>query len=161
MTDDSLTPDQSPTTGEPDAGAPRASGSRWEPDPAGTAGEPVTAQLSEPVSDDPVPGYSPTAPEPTAGRLRARLGLAAAAVGLVTLGGAGGFVLGHATAGDPMQDLSQRGGFPGGVPGGGGRPEFGEGHHDHDHEGFEHDGFDGPQDQPSQPGSTEGSGADT
>lgn len=160
MNDESKTPDQPAPSAEspapPTADPALTSGSRWEP-ASGEPVQPVTAQLSDPIPYDPVPGYAPAAPtaEPTTGRLRTRLGLAAATVGLVALGGAGGFALGHAAADNPRQDFSQGNGFPGGgLPGNGQRPDFGG-----DHREFDHDGLGGQQGQ--APGTNQESGTDT
>lgn len=147
MNDQSKTPDQPATPEQPDHDPQAASGSRWEPAADKQAVAPETAG---PIPYDPVPGYVPATESetrPSTGRLRTRLGLAAAAVGLVALGGAGGFAIGHATD-HPNGDFGQQSGFPGDD----GRPQFGG---PRDHDSFERDG------QGQAPGSAEGSGTDT
>ena len=78
-----------------------ASGSRWEqpadPSPAQPATQPATPPANQPAA---VPAYAP-APQL---RSRGRLLLAGGAVGVALVAGAGGFALGHATAGDGRDD---------------------------------------------------------
>ena len=87
------------------------SGSRWE-QPAGTPDARPTAQAAT------APAYAP-APQP---RNRSKLLLAGGAVGVALVACAGGFALGHATAGDDrdgpghvrlMHDGGPQGTFPG------------------------------------------------
>lgn len=62
--------------------------------------------------------------DPKVTLLRTKRAMAAAAAGLVLVGGAGGFAIGHATAGDGSGSTSfgpgGQGGFPGGQTGQGG-----------------------------------------
>jgi hypothetical protein len=122
-----------------------ASGSRWEPPP--TAGEPP-AWSAQPVTG--APADVPLAdPAPAAGGrgsrplMKSRLALMAGAVGLVAVGGVGGFVLGQSSSatastgdsghvgGTPPWMKGGEGGFPGQRPGGplsgGTRPRAGHG----------------------------------
>jgi hypothetical protein len=62
-----------------------ASGSRWEPPPVPTA--------QAPLADPP-----PAAARPASPLMKSRLALVAAAVGLVAVGGIGGFVLGQSSS---------------------------------------------------------------
>ena len=127
------------------------SGSRWE-QPA----DPNTP----PAAPPPTPSYAP-APPPN--RNRGRLLLAGGAVGVALIAGAGGFALGHATAGDDRDPGVGRTGFgPNGGPGQGfpnnGQPppgfQGGPGGQDGQH-GFDPRGDDG-DDLPDED-STQGS----
>jgi len=90
-------------------------GSRWE-QPA----DPETPAAAPPPTP-PVPPAAATpsyAPAPPPNRNRGRLLLAGGAVGVALIAGAGGFALGHATAGDDRDAGVGRTGFgPNGGPG--------------------------------------------
>ena len=125
------------------------SGSRWE-----QSADPNTPAAAPP----PTPSYAP-APPPN--RNRGRLLLAGGAVGVALIAGAGGFALGHATAGDDRDAGVGRTGFgPNGGPGQGfpnnGQPppgfQGGPGGQDGQH-GFDPRGDDGddlPDDDSTQ-----------
>jgi hypothetical protein len=94
------------------------SGSRWEqpadPDTPAAAPPPTPPAAAEP-HPAPVAAY---APAPAPNRNRGRLLLAGGAVGVALIAGAGGFALGHATAGDDRDAGVGRTGFgPNGGPG--------------------------------------------
>lgn len=97
MNDDSTpTPPTDPT-----AAATPASGSRWEPaaaDPA--SGAPIGADPDEATAPPDLAANPAAGREPAPTPRRPRWRLAAAAAGLVAVGGLGGFALGHASA-DP------------------------------------------------------------
>ena len=82
--------------------------------------QPVSGSRGEQPADPdtpaaPVPAY---APAPAPNRNRGRLLLAGGAVGVALIAGAGGFALGHATAGDDRDAGVGRTGFgPNGGPG--------------------------------------------
>lgn len=92
-----------------------AGGSRWEQpaDPnTPAAAPPPTPPVPPPA---PTPSYAPASPP---NRNRGRLLLAGGAVGVALIAGAGGFALGHATAGDDRDAGVGRTGFgPNGGPG--------------------------------------------
>jgi hypothetical protein len=94
------------------------SGSRWEqpadPDTPAATPPPTPPAAAEP-HPAPVAAY---APAPAPNRNRGRLLLAGGAVGVALIAGAGGFALGHATAGDDRDAGVGRTGFgPNGGPG--------------------------------------------
>jgi hypothetical protein len=94
------------------------SGSRWEqpadPDIPAATPPPTPPAAAEP-HPAPVAAY---APAPAPNRNRGRLLLAGGAVGVALIAGAGGFALGHATAGDDRDAGVGRTGFgPNGGPG--------------------------------------------
>ena len=90
------------------------SGSRWEqPADPDTPAAPTPPAAAGPPA--PVAAY---APAPAPNRNRGRLLLAGGAVGVALIAGAGGFALGHATAGDDRDAGVGRTGFgPNGGPG--------------------------------------------
>ena len=118
-----------------------SSGSRWEPGPDADPTTPLAAAQAEatepPASEDPAP-QEPAAAPPTSdtrrtGR-RTKAILAGSALGLLLVGGLGGFALGWALAGDEStpsvveRDTRDGGrGFPGAPPGGGDGRGFPEG----------------------------------
>lgn len=100
-----------------------SSGSRWEPAPA-DAPQHHHEQATDLID-------RPLAPPPRPARRR-RLAAAVAGIGLFLAGGAGGYALGHATAGSAAPTVREhRGGGPGGFRGGvddnGGAPGVGTG----------------------------------
>jgi hypothetical protein len=115
-----------------------ASGSRWEqpadPSPAPPATQPVTPPA-------PVPAYAPAPQRHSRGRLL----LAGGAVGVALVAGAGGFALGHATAGDGRDDPGRFGFTRNGGPMGG--PMGGQGGQDGGPQGM----FPGPGQPPGFP----------
>ena len=130
------------------------SGSRWE-QPAADATPPAIPPAPIPA---PTPSYAP-APPPN--RNRGRLLLAGGAVGVALIAGAGGFALGHASAGDdrdagigrtgfgpnggPGQGFPNNGQTPPGFQGGpGGQDDF-----DHDEDGEDEDDGDADLDDDS------------
>ena len=113
------------------------SGSRWEPTPDGAdpttvespAAPGTTAEQPAATVDD-SPAHETTA-TPTVRRFRGRAALAGAGLGLVVVGGIGGYAIGHATGDDgpgkvglvsnelPGQDGRMHGPRDGGGPSGG------------------------------------------
>ena len=94
------------------------SGSRWE-QPA-DPGTPAAAAPSTPpaAAGPPATPVAAYAPAPAPNRNRGRLLLAGGAVGVALIAGAGGFALGHASAGDDRDAGIGRTGFgPNGGPG--------------------------------------------
>ena len=129
------------------------SGSRWEqpadPDTPAAAPPPTPPAAAGP----PAPPVAAYAPAPAPNRNRGRLLLAGGAVGVALIAGAGGFALGHASAGDDRDAGIGRTGFgPNGGPGQGfpnnGQPppgfQGGPGGQD-DADGFDPDGDDDDQ----------------
>ena len=101
-----------------DQGIP-TSGSRWEP---------ATRDLTTPADDAAVPVEPAALPTRVPRRSPGRTAVAAAGVGLVLAGGAGGFAIGHAVAGNAVsgRTVTDQNGVPG--DGSGGRPDFRDGY---------------------------------
>ena len=131
------------------------SGSRWEQpaDPGTPAAAPPPTP--PPPAGPPATAVAADAPPPAPNRNRGRLLLAGGAVGVALIAGAGGFALGHASAGDDRDAGIGRTGFgPDGGPGQGfpnnGQPlpgfQGGPGGQD-DQDGFDPRGDDDDDDQ--------------
>ena len=125
---------------------PSPSGSRWEPDDAGTPADPATARAAAEADTT-----TTTTPSGAAGRRRRprrRLLVAAAVLGVLALGGAGAAGLGHA--------LADAGGPPAAAQDGAGGAGRGGHHHDGDRRG---DGRSGGRADPGGSTGTGGTGA--
>ena len=141
------------------------SGSRWEQpaDPQTPAAAPPPTPPA--AAGPPAARVAAYAPAPAPNRNRGRLLLASGAVGVALIAGAGGFALGHATAGDdrdagvgrtrlgpnggPGQGFPNNGQQPPGFPGGpGGQDGFDPRGDDGDNNGDDLDDL--PDDDPTQ-----------
>lgn len=119
-------PDPSrPAVAAPDPAASTSAPATGVTEPTDPAAAPAPAAgTSDPSASDPASAPVAPAPAPEPPRRRFRLGRRAVAalvlVGVLLVGGAGGFAIGRATAPDPAFPTFERGGGPGGqLPGGG------------------------------------------